>query len=100
LSLRCHLQFQVQNRSGAGEHGDAPFLGSESLLCYAHHVVAQGYGVKLEIAFRASLGGLREIRVCGLQDDVRIGDRPVLRIMNDSTHSSKGRGKCAAREQK
>jgi hypothetical protein len=76
----------MQNRRGAGQHGDFAFLSREAGFRDGDCVLTDSDGVELGVAIGIAFGSQGEFGIdVGFQRDVGFGNGPMRRIMDDSS---------------
>ena len=82
----------MQNRRGAGEHGDVLRLGDESGVGDRDCIFTERKRIEVELSVSVGFGGLREFRIASFENHQNVLHRAMLRIMNYAANASKNRG--------
>ena len=83
----------MQNRCGAGKHGNGLRLGDKSHIGNGNGIFTQRNGLKMELPLGIGLRSLGKLRMDGLENygDVRYG--AVLRVVHNAADVAKNRGR-------
>lgn len=82
----------MEDRRGAGKHGNGLRLGEESLMGNGDGIFAQRNGLEMELAFGVSLHALRKFRVARFDNYGDARDGAVLQVVHNASDAAKNRG--------
>ena len=82
----------MQNRRGAGKHGNGLRLGDESCIGNGNGIFAHRNGLEMELTRGVTLCALRKFRIARFENYGDTRDGAVLRVVHNAADVAKNRG--------
>jgi len=94
LGNASDVEREVAQRSRVGRNAEIGDIFAEAVVRDADGVVAGGNGVHLKFTVGVADSFALPIRLLGLQQKMRSGNRPMLNVVDDTANGAEDSGEC------